>query len=696
MSVPCNCTPVDNDVTCCGQTLSIDGTTADLTISNGNTVNLCLSVKTCETQTTLSSFSLINTSLQIVYIGEDGVPQSKSVNLLPLLGGGGGGSGLSVQDTDSINLSLLSNVLTGNLRVDPSGNVVVTSSPAGVKFVAPIISPAITGNVTNTIALSVTGGNSITADLKYIDSGSIDFSDSVSGLTGVVKYSTDANNIALAGSDGGIFVPPLTITYSTDAGNASEPGSDNGIYTPDLCTQANLLSSVGAVTATTLFIGVDSGVCGLYGPNVYTFRNGLNSPVAGVAELGGTLLHNTTIDGTASYSLTSTSSVAGNAATFNVVNSGSGAGLVSNSIGNTAIFGISTNATGVYGQSSSNYGVQGVSTSGIAASFGIIPSSTFTQPLVMVLQRASSGTPANGIGATVEFEIQASDLNTHPTVQLRSLWSDVTVGTRTSRFEIWAVNSGSLNRKLALAGDGTLTLDTYGSGTHTGTPTRNLAVDASGNVIEVSPAGANRFGVVGEDAVAGEARAFSFGAFSGLALSGANGAIGLTVGNDATAIFASTNSISSAFPAIEAHGGAFGVKAETAKSTGIPLFALADYDSNANQFGLRITRSTVSNTANNALTTGITFQIQDSTVTLPEVARIMIVPTDTTHSSFSADFRIYNSNAGVMTSPSFIIKSAGTVNIATIQNFANNAAATGGGLVVGDIYRNGDVLQIVH
>lgn len=41
--------------------------------------------------------------------------------------------------------------------------------------------------------------------------------------------------------------------------------------------------------------------------------------------------------------------------------------------------------------------------------------------------------------------------------------------------------------------------------------------------------------------------------------------------------------------------------------------------------------------------------------------------------------------------------SSGKLNIANLtQVYANNAAALAGGLVIGDVYRNGDVLQIVH
>lgn len=42
------------------------------------------------------------------------------------------------------------------------------------------------------------------------------------------------------------------------------------------------------------------------------------------------------------------------------------------------------------------------------------------------------------------------------------------------------------------------------------------------------------------------------------------------------------------------------------------------------------------------------------------------------------------------------VKTTGIVNIVNTPNYANNAAALSGGLVAGDVYRNGDTLQIVH
>lgn len=49
----------------------------------------------------------------------------------------------------------------------------------------------------------------------------------------------------------------------------------------------------------------------------------------------------------------------------------------------------------------------------------------------------------------------------------------------------WTRGSGTLSSKMTLNSGGTLTLSNYGSGTKTGTPAYNLAVDSSGNVIEL-------------------------------------------------------------------------------------------------------------------------------------------------------------------------------------------------------------------
>ena len=53
-----------------------------------------------------------------------------------------------------------------------------------------------------------------------------------------------------------------------------------------------------------------------------------------------------------------------------------------------------------------------------------------------------------------------------------------------THFEFYTSASGTTTEKMKLNSDGAFKLNTYGSGTHTGTATKFLAVDSSGNVIE--------------------------------------------------------------------------------------------------------------------------------------------------------------------------------------------------------------------
>jgi hypothetical protein len=76
--------------------------------------------------------------------------------------------------------------------------------------------------------------------------------------------------------------------------------------------------------------------------------------------------------------------------------------------------------------------------------------------------------------------------------------------------------------------------------------------------------------------------------------------------------------------------------------------------------------------------------------------RISSLWTDATSATRTSQLIISGVNSA-STNDILILKGDGTVNIPTnVQNFLNNAAAIVGGLVVGDIYRNGDIMQIVH
>lgn len=202
--MPCNPQNINPDPSCVNQTLLLDCTTGDLSISNGNTINLGCAVSLLETQTQLVSLNLIGNVLQVVYLGEDGIQQSKTVDLSPIVQNA---TGISVINSNSIGLTFGSNVLRADFIVDPTSTLPVSASAAGVKFGCCPETP-ISVNSSNTIQLSATGvnGHTLASNLKYQSSQSILFSDSSNGLLANVKYSTDAGNSITSGSDGALFV----------------------------------------------------------------------------------------------------------------------------------------------------------------------------------------------------------------------------------------------------------------------------------------------------------------------------------------------------------------------------------------------------------------------------------------------------------------------------------------------------------
>jgi hypothetical protein len=204
-----------------------------------------------------------------------------------------------------------------------------------------------------------------------------------------------------------------------------------------------------------------------------TADNGLTASSASNVQLGGTLLKNTAIAAGA-YTLNVQGS--GASSLLQVVNTGSGNGVYGRSDGS---------GSGVYGQSGSGTGIGGYSASGLAAFFASGHPTNNTAVQLVKEQRETSGVGADGIGyyrsgyikGTTGFLVDAF----REEIKLTTAQNDAAV----AHYGLHMVNGGVMNRKLALAGSGKLTLDTYGDGLHTGTRTYNLAVDVDGNVIEV-------------------------------------------------------------------------------------------------------------------------------------------------------------------------------------------------------------------
>lgn len=266
MSTPCGpCAGIDNQ-NVCGQTITVDNSTGDLFITpNGNSINLCEVVKFCETKTILQSVTLTGTVLQVQYLGEDGVPQYRNVDLAPLVADVP--ASFTTLNTTSIALNYVSGVLRGNLLVDPASLTPVSASSNGVYFGAAAQTP-ITVNNTNTIQLisSGTNGYTLTSNLKYVSSGSILLSDNTSGLTANLLYSSDAGNVANQGTDGKLYVQSASSQLSgfptngfavTGSSGTKIVGSDSKLYTiPTPAAQSPIVGvTTESITLTTFSDG---------------------------------------------------------------------------------------------------------------------------------------------------------------------------------------------------------------------------------------------------------------------------------------------------------------------------------------------------------------------------------------------------------------------------------------------------------
>lgn len=240
-----------------------------------------------------------------------------------------------------------------------------------------------------------------------------------------------------------------------------------------------------AIDASGNVITVATGGGGIAG---ITADNGLTANTSTNVQLGGTLLQNTSI-----ASSTFTLAISGAPSTafanlFSVTNtSTTGSAIYATSPGlNATIQAINTKTTAFGG-----WAFFGTSTGG-APTMYLQRDSSATNTVISLAQveRRTSGTAANGIGASIEFSIEAAGGTTGlVSNSLISKLTNATEITRTSQFIITGVNSGTLGDILTLNGNKSIQANGYGISTFTGTPATYAAFDATGNIIEVSGIG---------------------------------------------------------------------------------------------------------------------------------------------------------------------------------------------------------------
>jgi hypothetical protein len=212
-----NCCPDPCSPSSTLQVLSVDVTTGDIELTPGNTINVSQLVKNFESQSQLVGARIVGSNiLEITFRGENAVLQIITVTLpnsvVPTE------TPITTVNSNTLTLTASGSVdhtLTGAVRIDGTGTAPVTAGSNGIKIDCCPQTPLV-ANDSNTIDFTTSGSDShtLTGSVKFVDSGSIDFSSNSSGLTGVVKYSTDSGNSAIQGTDGGVYAPTLAGTLS--------------------------------------------------------------------------------------------------------------------------------------------------------------------------------------------------------------------------------------------------------------------------------------------------------------------------------------------------------------------------------------------------------------------------------------------------------------------------------------------------
>jgi hypothetical protein len=307
--------------------------------------------------------------------------------------------------------------------------------------------------------------------------------DSKGRVTGVTNVSITAGtgsviNVATAGLiSGGPITVSGTITTSMASGKlVGRYSSGAGIMQEITIGTGINLSALGVLTGT-------SGT-------PYTANNGLTESPANNFQLGGTLIQDTTINGsTFGVVISSAANVPREA--FKVTNSGSGAGILGESTSSaTGVGGVSASGIGVSGSTTSGSGVVAIMSGGTGVPLLSTASNATTNTILTVinLTRETTGTAGNNIGQQIVFNIE-TDANVWIANKIISKWTNAVEANRTSQIEITTVNNTIESTALTLKGTGQLQLNQYTGTTFDGTATKALGVDASGNVITFTGGG---------------------------------------------------------------------------------------------------------------------------------------------------------------------------------------------------------------
>lgn len=128
-------------------------------------------------------------------------------------------------------------------------------------------------------------------------------------------------------------------------------------------------------------------------------------------------------------------------------------------------------------------GLQASSTNGSTALYGITGNSSTTTILnSLSLLRNTSGTAGNGIGQSIALAHETNNGVPYTGNEIKSLWSNATTASRTSRFIVAGVNSGILADKFTIEGSGQVKFNAYTTNNQIGTGWGRFVAQADGTV----------------------------------------------------------------------------------------------------------------------------------------------------------------------------------------------------------------------
>jgi hypothetical protein len=513
------------------------------------------------------------------------------------------------------------NVIIKNLTA-PSGSVssVVIDSAGKLYKSASSLNPTFKDGVElDTFSNSVSVGGTLTNDVTL-------------DMDGRTWYFEDGTvNI-------GNFVGVGTRVVVTDAsGNLST----STLPTPtlqDVITAGNVLTTTNTIDAGN-FQQTFSGTQASIGQHAFAFRN--------ISGNGGAI----------------TASSSGTSATIAISNSNGTCIDISNS-----------SAYGLYIQTTSGTSIYANSNGAHTAEFLTNRTSTNDIQPILKLYRTSTSAASAGIGGSIDFHFTTSIGGSGVVLasKIISKLTTATSGSEVSKLEFWGINGGfgTMAVKMAIAGNGLLTLSGYGSGARTGTATYTLQVDASGNIIEGTPSTISTLqDVINNGSVLSLANTITAGnnsqTFSGTQAAGVaytfsntgNGtALSATANGSGIAAIINNTSSGTALFASSTNG----IGGYFSSTNNMAIFGKVNPASTNNIATTFMTGRNTSGTADIGLGSSWDMQLEDAAGTDVTAFSGRIVLTTATGGSAATEYQIFTLSSGALTQK-FTIKSSGQI-----------------------------------